>query len=106
MITPIRLGFSITDTCPSGIWVFEAFIDLFFFTDLFLNFITGVEVRACHRHCASSHRSARHHPMLLFGGCLAATGSLNGRLAPVWCADRDVGFVRHEAHRDDLLEEV
>eukprot|EP00966_Prymnesium_polylepis_P325339 7381318-Prymnesium_polylepis.1 len=46
VITPIRLGFSLRDTCPQPIWVWEAFIDWFFFADLLLNFMTGVEVDA------------------------------------------------------------
>ena len=41
---PLRLGFDVEDYCPSGIWVFEALVDICFIIDLILNFITAVYV--------------------------------------------------------------
>ena len=43
--TPLNLGFGITSYCPQAAWVFDLSVDLFFCTDLLLNFITAAWVK-------------------------------------------------------------
>lgn len=44
IVIPLRICFDVSDYCPSGIWLWEAFADWFFVADLVLNFFTGVVV--------------------------------------------------------------
>ncbi len=43
-IVPIKFGFDVIDLCPSPMWILDAFIDLFFVSDLLLNFITATYI--------------------------------------------------------------
>ena len=45
VIVPMRVTMDIVDYCPSGIWIFESCIDVFFMVDLLLNFFTAVVPR-------------------------------------------------------------
>ena len=45
VVTPLRLGFGIEEFCPSAPWFVDCVIDVFFLSDLFLNFMTATWVK-------------------------------------------------------------
>ena len=41
VVTPLKLGFGISEMCPNVEWIFDLTVDCFFMLDLFLNFFTA-----------------------------------------------------------------